>query len=134
MVKELLNYLQVHEGLLEGGYSHVVLLMHRGPKEEIDLFHLKKIVLNAEIDYQGMSWDLHFWKYFKRAAADGYLLKGLNVWPHESDRQNCRPCSFFHLYNKIFLTFIETYQAYPRYLIGNPLTIWYNHSLSCIVS
>lgn len=28
--------------------------MHRGPKEEIDLFHLKKIVLNAEIDYQGM--------------------------------------------------------------------------------
>lgn len=54
MVKELLNYLQVHEGLLWGGYSHVVLLMHRGPKEEIDLFHLKKIVLNAEIDYQGM--------------------------------------------------------------------------------
>lgn len=69
--------------------------MHRGPKEEIDLFHLKKIVLNAEIDYQGMSQYLHFWKYFKRAAADGYLLKGLNFWPHESDRQNCRPCSFF---------------------------------------
>lgn len=77
--------------------------MHRGPKEEIDLFHLKKIVLNAEIDYQGMSWNLCFWKYLKRAAADGYLLKGLNVWRHESDRQDCRPCSFFHLCDMIFL-------------------------------
>lgn len=44
-VKEFLNYLQVHEGLLQGGYSYVVLQMHRGPKEEINLFHLKKIVL-----------------------------------------------------------------------------------------
>lgn len=44
MVKEFLNYLQEHEGLLQGGYSHV-LQMHRGPEEEIDLLHLKKIVL-----------------------------------------------------------------------------------------
>lgn len=38
MVKELLNYLQVHEGLLQVIRSHVVLQMHREPKEEIDLF------------------------------------------------------------------------------------------------
>lgn len=60
MVKESLNYLQVHEGLLQGGYFNVVLQMHRGPKEEIDLFHLKKIVLNTKIDYRGMSWNLMF--------------------------------------------------------------------------
>lgn len=36
--------------------------MHRGPREEIDLFHLKKIVLNTEIDYQGMSWNLHIFE------------------------------------------------------------------------
>ena len=60
MVKESLNYLQVHEGLLQGGYPSVVLQMHRGPKEEIDLLHLKKIVLNTKIDYQGMPWNLIF--------------------------------------------------------------------------
>lgn len=66
-------------------------------------------------------WDLHFWKYFKRAAADGYLLKSLNVWPHESDRQNCRPCSFFHLYNKIFLHLLKVIKRIPDILLGSHL-------------
>lgn len=97
--------------------------MHRGPKEEIDLFRLKKIVLNTEIDYQGMSWNLHIWKYLKRAAADGYLLKGLNVWPCKSKRQDYRLCSFFHLCDIIFLHLLELTKHIPDILLGKPLTI-----------
>lgn len=65
-----------------------------------------------------------FLKIFKKraAAADGYLLRSLNVWPHESGRQTCGPCSFFPPLWYDFLTFIVTYQTYPWYFIGKPLT------------